>query len=403
MKRLLVFISIISLIVFSTACSAKPAFDVTNVDEHVVNGNSIFAFDIFKAINSEDANENIFISPLSISTALTMTYNGAKEDTKEAMEKVLGFEGIDKALVNESYKNLIYYLENVDKKVTLNIGNSIWIREGELINKEFITDNERNFNAKISSIDFSDPSSADTINKWIKDETAGKIEKMITPPINPNVVMYLINAIYFKGAWTHAFNPKYTSNQSFNTYDGSIEKVKMMFRKGTYGYTKGDDYKAIRLPYGKDKTSMHIILPNEDIDINEFIKAMTAEKWNDIRNTLEETDDVELRFPRFKIEYGIKNLNDSLKSLGMEIAFSDNADFSGIKREKQLFISNVIHKAVVEVNEEGSEAAGATVVEIRESSMPLEPITFIADRPFMFMITDDVTGSILFMGKVLSI
>ncbi len=379
------------------------AYDVSNISEYVLDGSSKFAFDIFKALNSEDADGNIFISPFSISTALTMAYNGAEGETKEGMEKALGYTGIDRALVNESYKGLISHLEKVDKDISLNIANSIWIREGELINKEFINKNEKHFNAKVSSLDFSDPKTVDAINKWIKDETKGKIEKMLTGPIDPDIIMYLINAVYFKGEWSKQFDPKKTINSNFFAYDGNTIKVEMMSRKCDYEYIKGQDYKAIRLPYGKDKTSMHVILPDESVDINEFIDNMTPEQWNDIRGSLRKTNDVTLKLPKFKLEYGIKSLSDSLKSLGMEKAFGEDgtADFSGIRED--LFISDVLHKAVIEVNEEGSEAAAATVVAMPASAPLMEPITFIADRPFIFLIIDDTTGTILFMGKVLSI
>lgn len=401
MKRLLALISVISLLITSTACSTGVTYDVSNISEYVLDGNSKFAFDIFKALNSEDANDNIFISPFSISAALTMTYNGAEGETKAVMEKALGYADIDRALVNDSYKKLISNLKNIDKSISLNIGNSIWIREGEVINKEFISTNEKNFNAEVSSLDFSDSAAVDTINNWIKDETKGKIEKMLTGPIAPDIIMYLINAIYFKGEWSKPFDSKKTFDSDFHSYDGKTITVEMMSRKGDYEYAKGKDYKAIRLPYGEDKTSMHVILPDEGIDINEFINNMTPEQWNDIRGSLRKTNNVNLKLPKFKLEYGIKSLNESLKSLGMENAFSDTADFSGINEDA--FISDVLHKAVIEVNEEGSEAAAATVVAMPASAAPMEPKTFIADRPFIFLITDDTTGTIMFMGKVLSI
>lgn len=400
MKRLLALISVISLLITSTACSTGVTYDVSNISEYVLDGSSMFAFDIFKALNNEDANENIFISPFSISTALTMAYNGAEGDTKAGMEKALGYKGVDRALVNDSYKKLISNLKNIDKSISLNIGNSIWIREGELINKEFTNKNEKNFDAKISSLDFSNPESVDIINKWIKDETEGKIEKMLTGPIDPQIVMYLINAIYFKGEWLDQFKPSNTFDSDFHPYDGNTATVEMMSRTGKYEYAKGEDFKAIRLPYGKDKTSMHVILPDEGIDINDFINKMSPEQWNDIKSSLAMSSGVNLKLPKFKLEYGIKSLNNSLKSLGMEKAFS-NADFSGIRED--IFISDVLHKAVIEVNEEGSEAAAATVVAMPASAAPMEPKTFIADRPFIFLITDDTTGTILFMGKVLSI
>ncbi len=388
-----------------TACNKDLAtksrkYDVARISQDVVEGSSQFAFDLFKKLNSEDEGKSIFISPLSISTALTMTYNGAQASTKEAMEKALGYKDIDRDIINESYSNLLNYLENADKKIELNIANSIWIRHGQEIKEDFLSNNESNFNAEIDTLDFSKGSAVSTINEWIDNATKGKINKMLEPPIDPNVIMYLINAIYFKGEWTKQFDPERTYDGTFKTFEGSEQTVKMMSLKGKALYTEGDDCKAVRLPYGSGKTSMYAILPNEDVSINEFIEGMTVEKWNDIRNRVAETDDVLLQIPRFKLEYGIKNLNDSLKYLGMGEAFSENADFSGIR--EGIYISRVLHKAVIEVNEEGSEAAAATVVEMAESAV-MEPTTFIADRPFMFIITDDTTGSVLFMGKLLNV
>jgi serpin B len=174
----------------------------------------------------------------------------------------------------------------------------------------------------------------------------------------------------------------------------------MMSRRGKIEYMKGDDYKAVRLPYGNGKTSMYCLLPNEGVNINTFVENMSLEEWKNIYENITEVDEVVLEIPKFKLEYGIKNLNRSLESLGMREAFSDHADFSGIGED--LFISNVFHKAVIEVNEKGSEAAAVTSVEVKNTSA-MEPIAFIADRPFMFIIADDTTGTILFMGKLLNI
>ncbi len=406
MRRItgILLIAVLSLLT-CTACSEGIAtkgkkYDVARISQDVVEGSSQFAFDLFKKLNAEDKGKSIFISPLSISTALTMTYNGAETSTKEVMEKTLGFKDIDRDIINESYSNLLNYLENADKKIELNIANSIWIRHGQEVKENFLSNNESNFNAEIDTLDFSKDSAVSTINEWIDNATKGKINRMLEPPINPNVVMYLINAIYFKGEWSKQFNPERTYDSTFKTFEGSDLTVKMMSLKDKVLYTEGDDYKAVRLPYGNGKMSMYAILPNEDVSINEFIEGMTVKKWNDIRNSVTETDDVLLQIPRFKLEYGIKNLNETLKYLGMGEAFSENADFSGIR--EGIYISRVLHKAVIEVNEEGSEAAAATVVEMAESAV-VDPITFIADRPFMFIITNDTTGSVLFMGKLLNV
>ncbi len=406
MKRIIgILLSIILFSLSLTACSKgiltkNNSYNIDKISTSVVDGNNEFAFNIFNELNGEDSNESIFISPLSISTALTMTYNGANSTTEEAMSKALGFKGIDNATVSQSYNILLNYLENIDKRVDLNIANSIWIKEGENIKEDFLSNNRRDFNAEINTLDFSKEASINTINNWISDATKGKIDKMIEPPIDPMVLMYLINAIYFKGEWSTQFDDKNTFEHTFQTFTGEAQSVRMMSRIGKVEYSKGDDFKAVRLPYGNGNTSMYCILPDESVDVNTFIENMGIEKWNSIRENISEVDEVVLQIPKFKLEYGIKNLNSSLEVLGMGEAFSYQADFSGIGED--LYISKVLHKAVIEVTEKGSEAAAVTSVEVKNTSAR-EPITFIADKPFMFIIADDTTGTILFMGKLLSI
>ncbi|NLK00961.1 MAG: serpin family protein [Clostridia bacterium] len=402
-------VAVLSIALFSmlllTACSEGNVveggkYDISNINQDMIDGGSQFAFDVFKSLNNEDANKSIFISPLSISSALTMTYNGAETTTKKAMEEVLGLGDLDRAVVNENYSHLLNYLQNADESIELNTANSIWIRSGEEIKKDFLEKNRNNFNAEIDTLDFSRDSSVDTINEWIDNATKGKISKMLNPPINPDVIMYLINAIYFKGEWGMQFDPERTFDGEFKTLSGNKQTVKMMSLKDEFQFIEGDDCKAIRLPYGNGQMSMYAVLPNESISINDFIKDLDREWWANIRGNLVETDDVLVQMPKFKLEYGIKNLNDNLKNLGMEEAFGDEADFSAIRED--VYISNVLHKAVIEVNEEGSEAAAATVVEVQEMAA-MEPTTFIADRPFVFIIADDTTGSILFIGKLLEV
>lgn len=408
MRRIFGIVCSVVLLSFTfTACSGSlgagligKGYDMAKISKSVINANSEFAFDIFKQLNTEDADKNIFISPLSISTALTMTYNGAESTTKKAMGEVLGFRDMDINAVNESYNNLLNYLKNVDKKVDLSIANSIWVRQGEEIQAGFLSNNQSQFNAKIAALDFSKDDAANTINQWISNATKSKIDKMLEPPIDSSVIMYLINAIYFKGEWSDQFNPKNTFDHIFKTFDGKEQTVRMMSRKGKVQYAKGDNYKAVKLPYGKGKTSAYFILPDDGIHMNEFIGNISITQWNDIRNNMSEVDEMILQIPKFKMEYGIKNLNDSLQSLGMGEAFGDRADFSGIR--EGVYISQVLHKAVIEVNEKGSKAAAATVVAMNKGAA-VEPITFIADRPFIFFIADDITGTILFMGKLLSV
>ena len=364
-------------------------------DNNLLKANEKFAFDIFKDIANEDLNKDIFISPLSISSALTMTYNGANTTTKDAMVQGLRYEGIDKAIINGSYKSLFEEFNDAQLGVTLDVNNSIWIKEGENVLEDFKNVNIQAFDALIQELDFSRPDAADIINNWISEATKGKIEKMIDPPIHPEVLMYLINAIYFKGDWQQTFDSEKTIESDFTTETGDIKRIPMMNAETDLFYTEGEDYKAVKVPYKNEKTAMYMILPDDDI--NGFIASLDIDKWQKIRNNMSLENDVILSMPKFKIEYGIKKLKNNLVRMGMGNAFSSEADFS-LMTDSDVYIENVLHKAVIEVNEEGSEAAAVTVVEIRFTSV-MEPITFIANKPFIFMIVHEETGSILFMGK----
>lgn len=378
----------------------KTAYALEKVDDAIVIANTGFAFDIFSVLNQEDPGANLFISPLSISAALAMTYNGAEGSTLQAMAETLHFAGTDRAVINESFYNLLAHLKDVDDQIALTLANSIWIREGEQIGETFLEQNRKSFHADIEFLNFAKPDAADIINGWISDATQGLIEKMIDPPIPGDVMMYLINAIYFKGQWKTPFDPDLTFDGRFYGQDGTAQTVPMMRSQAAFEYAATEDYKAVRLPYGKGNTSMIAILPTEGKDLDHFIATLNAQTFYEIRRDLQTTEDVIVQMPRFTIEYGIQDLTDSLTQLGMGVAFSGGADFSGMR--PGLYISEVLHKAVIEVNEEGSEAAAATVVVMRESAA-LDPIAFIADRPFVFVILDDITGTILFMGKLASI
>ncbi len=377
------------------------SYNREKADLSFVEGNKAFAFDIFREINAEDRDQSVFISPLSISTALSMTYQGARGTTKDSMAEALGYKEIDIEGLNESYKNLLLYLMQDDSKLQLSINNSIWIREGNEVAKDFLAVNRDAFNSYIAEVDFTKENSIKEINKWIDDATKGKISEMVQYPVSEDTLMYLINAIYFKGDWTNKFDIKNTFSSEFVQGDGNKQQADMMSKTGKFDYSAGNDYEVVRLPYGDGNTAMYCILPNEGIEINEFIELMSIEKWDEIKKGISTRNDVLVQIPRFKLQYGIKELENSLTKLGMGEAFSDFADFTGIR--ENVAISSVLHKAIIEVNEEGSEAAAATVVEVGVTSAMPNPITFIANRPFMFIIANDETDTILFMGKLLSI
>jgi len=411
MKYLSIALAVITVIVFTfAAAGCKVTNGISRVSEDrsdeiaedtnldLVDANTGFAFNIFNNLIEEDKGGNVFISPLSIMLALAMTYNGAVGETSLGMADAMEVEGMDLEELNRGFSDLMVSILSADSDVQISITNSIWQRQDLAAGKDFIDINEKYYNSEVNRIDFSDPKAVDTVNGWIEDATEGKIEKMLSE-IPADAVMYLINAIYFKGGWTYPFNEEATFDEDFHLEDGSTVSVPMMHIQEDFEYTQGDGFKILRLPYGQEKLAMYILLPDEGESIDDILAGMDADDWKSYTSMAEEGT-VTLSMPRYKMEYGVKTLNDALIEMGMGIAFTPAADFSNIA--DGIFISRVMHKAVIEVNEEGSEAAAATVVEMVESAMPPdEPMEFKVDRPFMFTISDDRTGSILFMGKVM--
>ena len=360
----------------------------------VASANTRFGFKLLQDLRERDPDGNIFISPLSISIALTMTYNGAVGETERAMAEALEIDGLDLSTINQSNKALRNSLENPDPKVQILIANSIWSRQGVEFNSEFLERNRVFFGAEIASLDFNSPQAAEIINEWVDTNTNGKIEKIVER-INPEVVLSLINAIYFKGSWQEEFDKSRTWAGTFHLSDGSEKQVQMMYREGAYPYFRGENFEAASLPYSDGRVSMYIFLPDHDSTLNEFLDGLNADNWkNWLLQFREEDDDSKMILPRFKLEYEV-SLNDTLKALGMEIAFGSSANFSGIGRN--LFISEVKHKTFMEVNEEGTEAAAVTGGGIVPD---FEPLVFRVDRPFFFAIYDAETQTILFMGTV---
>jgi serine protease inhibitor len=368
------------------------------VEGDLIQSNTEFGFKIFKQLILEDKDQNIFISPLSILLALAMTYNGAVGDTSKAMAEALEFSGFDLEELNTGFKELMTSIENADDEIELAIANSIWMNLGFKAREDFIERNSKYYSSEVREIDFADAGAVDTINGWIADNTKDKIKKMLDV-IPADAVMYLINAIYFKGNWTDEFDEGMTSDDDFYLADGSTKKVPMMNKWQELLYCSGNGYSGIRLPYGQEKMSMYIILPDKGENIDSLISSLDADRWNEITGSFSNKQ-IDLSMPKYKMEYGIKLLNDVLIDMGMEIAFGPGADFSGIRED--IFISSVLHKAVIEVNEKGSEAAAATVVEMVETAIEVEePVEFTVNRPFFFVIADDRSGSIMFMGKVM--
>ena len=377
---------------------AEPA---AYVDERLVEGNTSFGLNLFKAILDASPGENIFISPASVSLALAMTKNGAAGETRSAMAQALQLQDMSLDDLNAAFADLRSILQNPDPKVELSIANSLWARAGVAFYEDFLEQNRNFYDARITELDFGHPDAAKTINDWVKEQTRGKIEEIVEPPIHPLTVLFLINALYFKGAWSEEFDPELTRELPFIMADGESRAHPIMFKEGEFRYLDGEGFQAVALPYGENgRVSMYIFLPDRDSSLEEFYSSLTPENWAQWRE-LFRTLEGEVGLPRFKFSYEA-SLNNYLKALGMEVAFDmAAADFSGMRpTPPRLYIAEVKHKTYVDVNEKGTEAAAVTSVEIRLESASLDRFSMIADRPFCFAIVDDQTGSLLFIGSL---
>jgi len=379
---------------FSVAPDAVQRRELTSLEKQIVESDQVFGLKLFKEIVKNDADENIFISPLSVAMALGMTYNGASGTTEEAMRNTLEFGDLTFEEINESFKSLMELFVGLDSKVQFQIANSIWYRLGFYVEPDFINVNKFYFNAEVRGLDFSSPDAPGIINNWVNVNTHGKIEEIIDA-ISPLTVMFLINAIYFKGTWTYAFDRSLTTDAQFTTSDGSRVPCRMMEQECDLPYFETDDFQAVDMPYGDGLFSMTVFLPKPGTSVNELIEEFTPENWAQWMGSFSETT-LTLHMPKFKLEYE-DSLNRVLTNLGMGIAFSDQADFTRINRNGGLFISMVKHKTFVEVDEEGTEAAAVTVVEIRYTSTGL---VMTVDRPFVFVIRERQSNALLFMGKI---
>ena len=363
----------------------------------LIEADTKFGLDLFKQVlNMPEIPENVMISPLSVAMALGMTYNGAAGETNTAFEETLRLNGFTRDEINNIHKTLLLYLLEADPKVVLEIANSIWYRHGFNVLQSFIDTNRLYYQAEVKDLNFNAPDAKDIINNWVALKTHDKI-KDILDEIPVDAVMYLINAIYFNGMWTYKFDTKDTYTSTFTREDQSTAQVDFMKMEDEVNYLNNDVFSAVELPYGNKKFSMCFILPNEDKEIADVLNLLTLENYNSWMTELTEKN-VSVNIPKFK--FGFKELlNDPLKDMGLNVAFSDLADFTGINPEGNLFISRVIHQSFVDVNELGTEAAAATVVEISYTSFPIVPV-FKADRSFLFVIREKSSNAILFMGKV---
>jgi serine protease inhibitor len=399
----------------------------------LVSGNNAFALSLYAQLEAGD--ENLFFSPASISAALAMTYAGARGDTATQMAQVLHFQ---RSTVHSEFEALLNGLvaRGKDNGEVLTIANALWGQQSYPFRPEFVDLVTRNYHAGHESLDFIDhPEQARlTINAWVEKETRNKIVDMLAPGvITPDTRLVLTNAVYFKGAWSYAFRKEATRDEPFWRHGREASSVPLMHQKHSYRYAEAPGVQILELPYRKH-LSLVVVLPRERAGLSDVEKSLSTElhgEGQDLTAARRMQDifkrysamqaggapgggridqwlgqmkmtAVDLWLPRFKVTAAM-NLNDRLSQLGMPLAFSDNADFSGISNKEGLKISDVVHKAYVDINEEGTEAAASTAVMITPTMArinPHPPVVFRADHPFLFMIRDPDTGSILFLGRL---
>ena len=353
-----------------------------------------FALKMFKEVSGEP---NTFFSPLSLNLAIGMLYNGASGDTRAEMGEVLGLGDLSVVEINEYYQKMSQALLNIDPLTQIGIANSIWYRNGFPVKQPFIDMNHEYFDAEVSEIDFDKPDAADIINDWCAEKTNDKIKEIVHAPISPYIMMYLINALYFKSTWKFEFDKKETKQDDFTKVGNQKKKVNMMEQTKTLPYYANDYLQCVEMPYGNEAFSMVAILPADGTDIDQIIDYLDDSKWQNVVSNLY-PQKIWLKFPRFKIECDIP-LNVPVMKVGMKRIFSGG--FENIS-DVALAVSNIKQKTFVEVNEEGTEAAAVTVIVMFTTSAgpDPQPVPFFANRPFLYLIKEKSTGVILFIGRM---
>jgi len=395
----LIFLFIFSAVTAGCTTTEKVTA-VDKIDERVADANLNFAMDLYSHITQEEDKDNVFISPASIFVALSMTYQGAGNETKEEMAEVLGYADIPMDELNRANADLLTVLDRPDEGVNLNLANSIWKRQELDFYEEFLESNQQYYDAEVQALDFNDPQASETINSWVEEKTEGKIEDIVDDDIDPDTVMFLINALHFEADWTEPFDPDHTQDRTFNLPDGESTEVPMMYRDDEMQYLETDEFQAVRLPYGENKrVGMYVFLPAEEVEQKDFVNQLSAENWDSWLSEFDEQEGI-LHLPKFEMEYEL-DLRDHLINMGMDTAFDESrANFENMRPiPPNLYLKSVQHKTFVETDEKGTEAAAATSVEVGIESAT-EQFQMEVNRPFFFTIYDDVTQTILFMGHI---
>ena len=375
------------------------------VDPNLVRANTMFGFKLLNELRQPQQDKNTLLSPFSLSVALAMARNGAAGETQQAIVNALQLQALDPESINTNYVYLQRALQAPDSKVTLEIANALWAAEGIEFDPGFLNRNNQFLDTEIATLDFTDPTNVSTINESIDANTNGAIPSVVDA-IAPQTIACLISGIYFKGSWEEEFDTFRTIDKPFSLANGDKKQVPMMHKTDGYPYYAGDQFQVVSLPYEEGQMGMYIFLPNRGTDLNTFLDRLNVEDWEVWMSQFSQRE-VSLVMPTFKLEYSVE-LRTALEQLAMGIAFDeDRADFSRMTASSvPVFISYLTHKAVVEVNEEGTEASTGSFIffdatPTTQAAESVPPIPFIVDRPFFFAIRDNQTGTVLFMGVVM--
>ncbi len=370
-------------------------------EQSIVGASNAFSFALFDTVSAAQPDSNVFLSPLSASMSLGMTLNGAAGETYDQMRSTLQFGNASQHDIDAGYQSLIKLLTSLDPAVQMQVANSIWYERSFPFYQSFLDTAKTYFGAEVQGLDFSNVSgSLAAINGWVNTQTKGKI-----PTILDNIdsidVMFLINAIYFNGSWRTRFDPAQTQDAQFTAADGSHQTVSLMHRDGTMLYTAGPTYQAVDLSYGDSAFTMTVLLPDSGTTVDALAASLSPAFWDTLTSSLRNLD-VNLYLPKLTLTYA-RTLNGDLQALGMRDAFVPNgADFTRMSSAgKSLFIDFVKQKTYVRVDENGTEAAAATVTGIGVTSAG-PTLTMRVDRPYLFVIRERLTGTLLFMGKIAS-
>lgn len=433
MKTIAIFMALLSFAALFVACAREPKMQNTTPTHdiittetarsismvpaaahqgapsvHITTAGLVHAYNDFglrlgSVLQRNEPVQNLFISPPSIAFALAMAYAGARGETAQAMARALALKGVSREALAQLNHSLLSSLRHADPTVELSLAHSLWAREDIPFYPTYITSVRTPYGAELANVNFLAPGTCDRINRWVAEATRERIHHLISPAdLTDETILVLLSAIYFKGKWERPFDPAATRELPFTCADGRVTQQPFMTQSGMFAYYSDEQVQIVRLPYGSGRLSMRIVLPARGIKLTALFAGLHADQWQSWNQALQSKEGT-VKLPRVKLEYAAE-LSAPLSALDMAIAFdrqrADFADMAAIR--ERICISAVRHKAFVEVNEEGTEAAAATgVVMARVTAvMPGERFLMVCDRPFLFAICDDETGLLLFLGCV---